>query len=142
MPARMIGAVRSMFTAGVVKDALLPAISLTTTAASSPVPLPVMTTGFGKLVDATPEVESLALKGNSTSPVFHPEEFGGEGEPKVSCGAVASRFTVTEREAVPPPEVAVHVNATPAVSVVTEVAAQPLLELTLDSVSVTVQLTC
>src|SRR5690349_5330036 len=89
------GAVRSMLTGGVVKVALLPAASLTTTCVSSALPLPVMSTGLGELVEATPEVASLALNEKATSPVFQPEAFGaGEPAAKLSTGGVASRFTV------------------------------------------------
>ncbi len=43
----------------------------------------------------------------------------------VNTGPVASRFTVTSCVVVPPPLVAVQVNVTPAVSVVTEDGPQP-----------------
>lgn len=54
-------------------------------------------------------------------------------------GAVASLFTVTLIEFVPPLEVAVHVKVTPVVSVVTVVGSQPVFDDTADSASVTVQ---
>src|SRR5262249_47342373 len=61
---------------------------------------------------------------------------------KDNKGAMVSRLIVTDRVVVPPADDAVHVNVTPAVSVVTLLAEQPVLELMLDSASLTVHVTC
>jgi hypothetical protein len=63
---------------------------------------------------------------------------GGE---HVNCGGVASRLMVTDTELVPPALVAVQVSVTPVVSESIVVDSHPLVEVTLDSGSVTVQLT-
>jgi hypothetical protein len=57
-------------------------------------------------------------------------------------GRPASRVTVTLRELAPPALVAWHVKFVPAVSVLTVAASQPLLALTGDSSSSTLQLNC
>ena len=78
------------------------------------------------LVDASPDIASLVVNGMLTLVLFQPFMFGaGEGVPKVSTGGVASRLTVTELLAVPPPEMTLHVKVTPAVSVVTLLLPQP-----------------
>ena len=61
----------------------------------------------------------------------------GDREP-LRVGAVASRLTVTLSDAVPPADVAEHVNVVPAVSAVTVVEPQPE-GLRVDSGSVTFQ---
>jgi hypothetical protein len=85
-----------------------------------------MITGLGELLDATPDVASFVVNGTLTLVLFHPRLLGaGVFVPNASCGAVASRFTVTDCVVVPPAEVAEHVNVMPAVSAVTLLAPQP-----------------
>ena len=59
----------------------------------------------------------------------------------VASGAVASRLIVTLSDAVPPADVASQVRVVPAVSVETVVAPQPVVEVTAEPSSVTVQVT-
>jgi hypothetical protein len=61
--------------------------------------------------------------------------------PQVTAGGTVSRLTTAVAVAVPPDDVAVHVNVVPVVSPVTEAASQPLVEVTADSASWTSQLT-
>jgi hypothetical protein len=56
-------------------------------------------------------------------------------------GAVASRLIVTDFESEPPVLVAEHVNVAPEVSEVTLLGPQPVCEVTVESGSVTVQVT-
>src|SRR5688572_14562859 len=79
----------------------------------------------------------------ATSLLFQPRSSGpGDGEPKVSVGSTVSRRTVTDSDVVPPADVAVQVNVTPAVSSVAPCAVQPTEELMADSWSVTLHDTC
>ena len=63
------------------------------------------------------------------------------GAPKLSSGGVASRLMVIELLALPPPEVTLQVKVTPAVSVVTLLFSQPLLDRMLAGDSLIDQLT-
>src|SRR5436190_15355021 len=127
----------------VVNVAALPARSVTTTCLVSPAPSVLKTIGLVVLVDASPDSASLRVNGMLTLVLFQPFTLAaGEGVPKLSTGGVASRFTVTELLADPPPERTLQVNVTPAVSVVTLLVPQPLLERMLAGDSLTAQLTC
>src|SRR4051794_1145934 len=84
------GAVTSMFTAGAVNVALLPAASLTTTLVVRLTPGPAITSGLALLVVATPEVASTVVNGMFTAPLFQPDALGnGDNVPNSSCGGVA-----------------------------------------------------
>src|SRR6185295_8791117 len=76
-----------------------------------------------------PDIVSVTVNGMSTFGLFQPFAFGaGDGVPNVITGGVASRSTVTELFVVPAPDVALHVNVTPAVSCVTVPPSQALCE--------------
>src|SRR5690349_16324693 len=127
-----------MLTDGLSSVVELPALSITVTDCLSPTPSFVKANGLVALVDASPDMSSLAVNATSTSELFQPLAFAaGAGAPNASEGAVASRLSVTVPEPVPPAEVAVQVNVTPAVSWVTAVASQPCLLVTGVSASVT-----
>ncbi len=112
------GGVLSMLIAALVNVAELPALSVTVTDCVMPMPSFAKARGLDSLVDATPEVSSLVVKGMLTSEPFQPPAFGaGAVAPKVSAGGVASRLSVTLLELVPPFEVAVHVSVIPAATI-------------------------
>ena len=74
-----------MLTGGVVKEALLPAASVTTTCLLRPVPSPAISSGLLVLVEAIPEVASVVSKVNVTSLLCQPEALAaGEGGPNTS----------------------------------------------------------
>src|SRR5690349_3098465 len=101
-----------------------------------------MTSGFALLVVATPDSASSATNGTVTGDGREPKSSAaGEAAPKVSVGATVSRLIVTDLLVMPPVDVAVQVNVTPAVSVVTALVPQPLTT-TGESVSVTFHETC
>src|SRR6185369_16299706 len=75
-----------------------------------------------------------------TSPVYQSPLFGPVTTGTMD-GGVVSRLIVTRALDVPPRLVAVHVNTVPAVSSVTVVLSQPLLEVSGDSSGSTLQLT-
>src|SRR6187401_2000700 len=107
-----------------------------------PAPSMPSTTGLVVLVDARPDSASLRVNGMLTFVLFHPFTFAaGEGVPNVSSGGVASRFTVTELLAVPPPDATLHVKMAPAVSARTLLSSHPLLERRLAGDSSIAQLT-
>ena len=132
-----------MLKAGVVKVALLPAVSVTVTCLVRPAPSPLTITGLPLLVVNTPDKASTATKGTLTSVEFQPlESAAGEAsDPKVSVGATESRRTVTERVDVPPADVAVQVNVVPGVSEVTSCVPQPECEVMNDSLSIALSCT-
>jgi hypothetical protein len=76
-----------------------------------------------------------------TGLVYQPLWSGVRPKASVTFGAVASRLITTCCEDVPPALVAEHVNVIPAVSVVTELAPQPVVDVTVLWASVTLQLT-
>src|SRR6187549_1674389 len=131
-----------MLYAGEVNVALFPATSVTVTCAVTPAPVSVIGSGFGVSLAATPDVASEASKATATGAMRQPlASAAGMASPNVRVGGVASRLMVTEREAVPPGEVAVQVSVVPTVSVVIDVAPQPSLE-TSEAASSIVQVTC
>ena len=88
--------------------------------------------------DATPDVPSVQEKDTLTSVLFQPAPLGaGAAEPEM-VGAVTSRLMVTDCVLVPPALVAEHVNVVPAVSIVTLLDPQPVLDVIVDSGSATV----
>ena len=84
---------------------------------------------------ASPEVASPAVHAIPISPACHkPSDAAQE-----TIGLVASRLMVTDCVLVPPELVAVQVNVTPDVSVVTKLVSQPDCDVMADSGSLTVQ---
>src|SRR5688572_10328441 len=73
--AETTGGVLSMLTAGLVKLAELPAMSVTVTDCDMPIPSFVKASGLCTLTDATPEVSSLVLNAMLTSEPFQPLAF-------------------------------------------------------------------
>jgi hypothetical protein len=137
--AVIVGASLSMSMSFTDVLALLPALS-------TAVPL---TAWFASLVvsvwsgpqDAMPDGASPHVNATVTSPLFQPAPFGaGEREPLI-VGTVASRLIVTDCELVPPALVAEQVNVVALVSDVIVVVPQPVCDETVESGSVTVQLT-
>ena len=90
---------------------------------------------------AIPEPASLQVKLTVTGPLRQPLALAAGLALPMMVGRVASRWMVTDFSAVPPVLVAEQVKAVPAVSAVTVLVPHPLVELTVDSGSVTVQLT-
>ena len=88
--------------------------------------------------DAKPEPVSVAVQLTMMLSLCH-VDWSGTVQPIV--GSEASRLMITCAELVPPALVAEQVNVIPAVSVVTELDSQPVVELTADSGSVTVHAT-
>ena len=86
-----------------------------------------------------PEVASVTVAGTVAPKT--PSVNTGAGVTQVSVGAVASRFTKADALAVPPSDVASHVNEISAVSDVTLVGSQPVCEMISDSGSCTSKLT-
>ena len=83
--------------------------------------------GLVALVDASPDIASLRVNGMLTFVLFQPFAFGtGEGVPNVKTGGVASRLMFTDSVVVPAPDVTLHVNVVPAVSVSIRRSSQPL----------------
>src|SRR3569833_2834392 len=90
--ASIAGGVRSILMNSLSNVLVFPARSTTTTDAYRPSPSPVMIIGLGRLVDATPDSESSAVKGMLTSPLYHPEEpASGDGSPNRIVGGTVSR---------------------------------------------------
>jgi hypothetical protein len=89
-----------------------------------------------------PDIASPQFQLTVTLVLFQPLAFAaGVLFVNVIVGAVASRLIVTDCELVPPALVAEHVNVWPLVSAETVALEQPELDVTVDSGSLTVQLT-
>src|SRR4051812_10977914 len=132
-----------MLRSTLVNVAELPALSVTTTWPLTAAPSALSTRGLAMLVDARPDIASLRVNGMLTLVLFQPYEFGvGVGLPNVSTGGVASRFTVTDAFAVPPPEVTLQPSTTPTVSASTTRVSQPVFATMLAGDSSMFQLTC
>src|SRR4051812_40676967 len=86
--ARVVGAVRSMFTAALSAVVLLPALSATVAVSLRPLPSPVMLLLVG--AEATPERSSAAVQSILTSPLYQPLPFAATVGLPVSVGAVLS----------------------------------------------------
>jgi hypothetical protein len=86
------GGVLSIFNAGEVNVAVLPALSVTVTEPVSPVPSLVTVSGLAPgFVLCTPERLSVTVNGIDTLLLFQPAAFGaGVGESKVTLGGVLS----------------------------------------------------
>ena len=93
------------------------------------------------VIEASPDVASVQVKETPTFPLFQPLLFAAVVRDPPIEGAVASRLTVTEFDAVPPALVAEHVTVCPLVSVETVVVPQPVDEEMEDCASVTVHVT-
>src|SRR5882724_8784052 len=86
------GDVLSILTGGVVRCAVLPALSVTVSVPVTDVPSPESTRAFiPGLVREIPESASLAVKGSETAVLFQPAAFGrGLAGLNVTVGGVVS----------------------------------------------------
>ncbi len=104
-----VGFVLSMLT-GIAVDAVFPALSAHVPVTRWPVPSDETNAFAGGLPGAKPDVASEQVNTTVTSVLFQPLLFGVGAVVAEIMGAVASTLTVTVRELVPPPEVALQVS--------------------------------
>src|SRR5437762_9176738 len=90
-----VGGVLSIFMAGVVNVAVLPALSVTVIVAVTALPSVVNVTGLAVvLLASTPDAPSPVVNAIETSVLFHPAAFAaGLGAPNVTVGGVLSTWT-------------------------------------------------